>query len=81
MLVFSFFYSIYSKINIPYSKVIYIKQGQTVNELVKKLKNENLIKSSFLFKLLLKVTGHDKKIQHGEYSFHEKTSKLYLMYL
>ena len=57
-------------------KVIYIKKGQTVNELVIKLKNDNLIKSSFFFKLLLKVTSSDQKIQHGEYSFQGETSKL-----
>ena len=71
-----FLYSIYSKITIPYNKVVYIKQGQTVNEIVKTLKNENLIKSYFLFKLLLKLTGNDKKIQYGEYSFQGETSKL-----
>ena len=76
VLIFSFFYSIYSKINIPYNKVVYIKQGQTVNEIVKTLKNENLIKSYFLFKVLLKLTGNDKKIQYGEYSFQGETSKL-----
>ena len=38
---------------------MYIKQGQTVNELVKTLKNENLIKSHF-FKIL-KTNGNDKK--------------------
>ena len=76
MLIFSFFYSIYSKINIPHNKVVYIKQGQTVNEIVKTLKNENLIKSHFLFKLLLKLTGNDKKIQYGEYSFQGETSKI-----
>ena len=56
--------------------MVYIKKGQTVNEIVKKLKNENLIKSNFLFKLLLKVTGNDQKIQFGEYSFQGDTSKL-----
>ena len=76
MLIFSVFFSIYSKINIPWNKVVYIKQGQTVNELVKTLKNENLIKSSFLFKILLKLTGNDKKIQYGEYSFQGETSKI-----
>ena len=76
VLIFSFFYSIYSKITIPYNKVVYIKQGQTVNEIVKTLKNENLIKSHFLFKVLLKLTGNDKKIQYGEYSFQGETSKI-----
>ncbi len=38
--LFLFFYSIYSKITIPHNKVVYIKQGQTVNEIVKTLKNE-----------------------------------------
>ena len=76
VLIFSVFYSIYSKITIPYNKVVYIKQGQTVNEIVKTLKNENLIKSYFLFKLLLKLTGNDKKIQYGEYSFQGETSKI-----
>ncbi len=79
MLILSFFYSIYSKINITYNKVVYIKQGQTVNEIVKKLKNENLIKSGFLFKLLLKVTGNDQNIQYGEYYFQDKTSKLEIL--
>ena len=74
--LFSFFYSIYSNTTIPYNKVVYIKQGQTVNEIVKTLKNENLIKSYFLFKVLLKLTGNDKKIQYGEYSFQGETSKI-----
>ena len=55
VLIFSFFYSIYSKITIPHNKVVYIKQGQTVNEIVKTLKNENLIKSHFLFKGITKT--------------------------
>ena len=76
MLTFFVFFSIHSKINIPRNKVVYINQGQTVNELVKTLKNENLIKSSFLFKMLLKLTGNDKKIQYGEYSFQGETSKI-----
>ena len=70
------FYSIYSKRNIPQNKVIYIKPGLTVNELVKILKSENLINSDFLFKILLKLTGNDKKIQYGEYSFQGEISKL-----
>ena len=76
MLIFSVFYSIYSKITIPYDKIVYVKQGQTVDELVKNLKNENLIKSYFFFKILLKLTGNDKKIQYGEYSFHGEASKI-----
>ena len=75
-LIFSFFYSIYSNITIPHNKVIYIKQGQTVNQIVNTLKNENLIKSYFLLKVLLKLTGNDKKIQYGEYSFQGETSKI-----
>ncbi len=76
MLIFLGFYSIYSNITITYNKVVYIKQGQTVNEIVKTLKNENLIKSQFLFNVLLKLTGNDKKIQYGEYSFQGEISKL-----
>ena len=76
MASFSVFYTINSKITIQYNKVVYIKPGQTVNELVKILKSENLIKSDFLFKLLLQLTGNDKKIQYGEYSFEGKVSKL-----
>ncbi len=76
MLIFSVFYSIYSKITIPYDKVLYISQGQTVDKLVKTLRDENLIKSYFIFKILLKLTGNDKKIQYGEYSFKGETSKI-----
>ena len=76
MLIFSFFYLIYSKITIPHKRIVYIEQGQTVNEIVKTLKNENIIKSHYLFKVLLKLTGNDKKIQYGEYSFQGNTSKL-----
>ncbi len=75
-LIFSIFYAIFSKTTIPYNKVVYIKKGQTVNEVVKILKNESLIKSHFLFKFLLKLKGYDQKIQHGEYSFQGETSKL-----
>ena len=75
-LIFSVYSSVYSKITIPYKKVVYIKQGQTVNEIIKTLKNENLIKSYFLFKILLKLTGNDKKIKYGEYSFQGESSKL-----
>ena len=64
MLTFFVFYLIHSKITIPHKKVIYIKQGQTVNEIVETLKNKNLIKNHHLFKLLLKLTGNDKKIQY-----------------
>ena len=35
-----------------------------------------MIKSYFLFKILLKLTGNDKKIKHGEYSFQGEYSKL-----
>ncbi len=76
MSIFSVLYSIFSKITVQDNKLVYIKQGQTVNELVKILKNENLIKSDFLFKLLLRLTGNDKKIQYGEYSFEGRVSKL-----
>ena len=76
VLIFYFFYSIYWKTTIPYNIVLYIKQGQTVNEIVKTLKNENLIKSHFLFKVFLKLTGSDKKIQYGEYSFQGEISQL-----
>ena len=76
VITFFTFYFIYSKITIPENKVVFIKQGQTVNELVKNLKNENLIKSDFFFKVLINLTGNDKRIQYGEYSFQGETSKL-----
>ena len=76
MLSFLVFYLINSKITIPYNKVVYIEQGQTVNEIVKALKNKNIIKSYFSFKILLKLTGNDKKIQYGEYSFQGEKTKL-----
>ena len=76
VLIFYVFYSVYSKINISYNKVVYIKQGQTVNEIVEALKNKNLVKNHHLFKLLLKLSGNDKKIQYGEYSFQGETSKI-----
>ncbi len=44
--------------------------------MVKILKNENLIKNDFIFKILLILTGNDKKIQYGEYSFKGRISKL-----
>ena len=75
-LTFSFFYSIYSNITIPHNKVIYIKQGQTVNQIVNTLKNENLIKNYFFLKVWIILTGNDKKIQYGEYSFQGETSKI-----
>ena len=74
--IFFAFYAMYAKTSIPYNKVVYIKQGQSVNELAKELKSENLINSNFLFKVLLKLKGNDKKIQYGEYSFEGKVSKL-----
>ena len=69
-------HSIYSKINITYNKIIYIKPGQNVYEIGKALKNENLISNNFSFQVLLKLTGNDKKIQYGEYLFEGKVSKL-----
>ncbi len=75
-LIFAVFFSICSKINLPYNKIVYVKPGQNVDELVEELKNESLINSSFLFKVLLKLTGYDKKIQYGEFSFEGKVSKL-----
>ena len=38
VLIFAVFYSIYSKITIPHKKIVYIEQGQTINEIVKNLK-------------------------------------------
>ena len=76
MLTLAGFNLLFSKINIPFNKIVYIKPEQTANELGQVLKYEKLINSEFLFKLLLKLTGNDKKIHYGEYLFEGKVSKL-----
>lgn len=44
-----------------------ITKGQSVNGIAIKLQKEGLVKNSLAFKILVKVTGKDKKIQAGEY--------------
>lgn len=49
------------------TKSFIVAKGQSVSEIAENLKEENLIKSPFFFKLHLKQTGLDSKLQEGTF--------------
>lgn len=53
--------------NDPTVRVFVVNPKETVAQIVDELKSKNLIKNSFTFKLYLKQTGLDGKIQTGDF--------------
>jgi UPF0755 protein len=49
------------------TKTFVIDQGEDVDEIIKSLENEKLIRSKTVFYLILKQTGIDKRIQAGDF--------------
>ncbi len=49
------------------NKSFIVTKGQSVDEIAENLKKENLIKSPFFFKLYLKQSGLDSKLQEGTF--------------
>lgn len=50
-------------------KIIKIKEGFNLNESADTLKKEEIIKSEFIFKIIVNLLNGDKKIKAGTYSF------------
>ena len=48
---------------------VIIKRGQSLNATLEELKEKGVIKCPFLLKLLLKISGMDRSIKPGKYSF------------
>jgi UPF0755 protein len=51
-----------------------ISKNEHLNEVAKKLADDNIVKSSWMFLLLLKSLGYDKKVNAGMYIFKQSVS-------
>ncbi len=51
--------------------ILNFKKGQSLRSISNDLKKHNLIKSSFLFEIFLRIKGDGNKLQAGEYQFHK----------
>lgn len=60
----------------PYQKPFIVKEGDTIKVVSTELQDEGYIRSGFLFRLIVSLREHDRKIQVGQYSFPEGSSLL-----
>lgn len=68
-LIFVFFYYNYIKspLGIDKDKLFEVKKGETGMQIINNLSNEGIIKHKFLFKIMVKLRGGDKRIIPGFY--------------
>jgi UPF0755 protein len=55
-------------------KIINISSGESLNLVIKKLKNENIIQNEFIFKIIVYTISKDRKIIKGDYKFDKNIS-------
>lgn len=69
ILVFVFFYYNYIKspLGIDEDKLFEVKKGETGMQIINNLSNEGIVKNKFLFKIMVKLRGGDKRIIPGFY--------------
>lgn len=69
ILVFVFFYYNYIKspLGIDEDKLFEVKKGETGIQIINNLSNEGIVKNKFLFKIMVKLRGGDKRIIPGFY--------------
>ena len=62
--------------NFPENTFIRIAKGDTVSSVASKLAEKNVIKSPFVFKVLVRVMGGDKSLLAGSYFFKQRSTVL-----
>lgn len=60
-------------------KTVYIQPGSGVKQISMKLKEEGLIKNSFLFRIAVFLTGNYAKMKSGEYKLHNRMNLLQII--
>lgn len=58
----------------PKGAIVEVKSGSSLSTIAEKLEKEGIIKSSFSFKFLVKVSNKSKTIKSGEYLFKDPVS-------
>ncbi|MCX7770199.1 MAG: endolytic transglycosylase MltG [Proteobacteria bacterium] len=69
LLIFVFFYLYYIKspLGLEEDKLFEVKKGETGIQIINNLSNEGIIKNKFLFRIMVKIKGGDKRIIPGFY--------------
>jgi len=62
-------------------KTFVVEQGKNLDQIIAELENNNIISSSFLFKIVVKLTGKEGQIIANHYSFINGMSSLQLLEL
>lgn len=73
------FYSISPSGNSYIEKKLYFPYGSSVKQISLKLKEEGLIKNSYLFRIAVFLTGNYTRMKSGEYRLHNRMSLLQII--
>lgn len=66
-------------LNFPTGKIITIEKGTGLKEVAQNLEKEGIIRSSFVFSILMKYSGNESNIKAGKYLFEKRFSVFGLM--
>ena len=69
-------YLISAPFDFPINKIITVQEGATLKETAVYFKQERLVRSSNLFDILIRYSGHEKEIKAGKYVFSRPISSV-----
>ncbi len=65
--VFSFYSLLYEQNDFKESKVVLVEKGENLNQIARRLKADNLLRSVAVFKVAARLTGKSTQLKAGEY--------------
>jgi UPF0755 protein len=74
-----FLFVISAPSDFPLNKIITVEKGATVKQIAENFKQENLVRFSALFDMLIRYTGNETNIKAGKYIFNRPYSIVGLM--
>lgn len=72
--VFSFYSLLYEQNNIAESTVILVEKGESLNQIARRLKQDNLLNSIAVFKVAARLSGKSTQLKAGEYRIPARAS-------
>lgn len=80
ILLFSYYLFVSHPRNFPIGSVTTIHSGDSLQEISTRLKNEDVIRSIFVFRTAVIILGGERKIIAGDYLLDKKESSIHLAY-
>ena len=65
--MFSFYSLLYEQNDVPESTVVLVEKGENLNQIARRLKQDNLLKSIAVFKAAARFSGKSASLKAGEY--------------